>query len=137
MSSQSHLSIDEGKRPKAKELSLLTGPTDTTIWSITIGELLKQQATTYPSRQCVVFPETGQRSTYKQLYLRSLAVSKGLVASGVQPGQSIGILAGNCSAYVELFFAAAHIGATFVVFNCSYTASELKFALKHSGMWYK
>ena len=115
-------------------MSLLAGPVDVKLWNITIGQLLKQQIISYPSRPCLVFSDTGQRYTYNQLYSASLAVSKSLMAVGIKKGNCVGILAGNCSAYVELLFATAHIGAIFVVFNCSYTATELMSALKHSGI---
>lgn len=130
---QSLPEIDQRPTTKTKALSFLTGPIDVSLWKITLGQLLKQQAITYPSREAVVFSETGQRTTYKQLYLNSLAVAKGLLASGVRKGQCVGILAGNCSAYVELLFATAHIGAIYVVLNCSYTVAELKSALQKSG----
>ncbi|EON63135.1 hypothetical protein W97_02362 [Coniosporium apollinis CBS 100218] len=114
--------------------SFLTGPTDPRLWNITLGEMLKKQADTGPSRQCLVFPEFGQRSTYMQLHKRSLAVSKGLIASGIRRGDNVGIFAGNSPPYVELLFASSHIGAALVVFNCAYTSVELKAAIEHSGM---
>jgi len=117
------------------KLSTLVGPTEPSLWNITLSQLLKQQTETTPSGQCVVFPEAGYRATYQQLYQSTLAVAKGLVAAGIRRGDNIGIFAGNCPPYVELFFAASHIGAALVVLNCTYNPSELRFALKHSG-WY-
>ena len=118
----------------SKNLSILTGPTEPPLWSLTLGQLLKQQAQTAPSSQCVVFPQAEYRATYQQLYHKTLIVAKGLLAAGVRHGDNIGILAGNCPPYVELFFAASHIGAALVVFNSTYTPLELNFALKHSGI---
>ncbi|TVY26056.1 putative acyl-CoA synthetase [Lachnellula hyalina] len=115
------------------KLSTLVGPTEPSLWNITLSQLLKQQTETTPSGQCVVFPEAGYRATYQQLYQSTLAVAKGLVAAGIRRGDNIGIFAGNCPPYVELFFAASHIGAALVVLNCTYNPSELRFALKHSG----
>ncbi|KAH8652656.1 putative long-chain-fatty-acid-CoA ligase [Tricladium varicosporioides] len=134
MPPQAHslLEFNQSTVARKQPLSFLTGPTDVKLWDVTVGQLLKQQAIAHPSRECVVFPETNQRLTYEQLYLSSLAVSKGLLAAGVQRGQCVGILAGNCLAYVELLFATAHIGAIYVVLNSSYTAAELKSAVRHS-----
>ncbi|TVY32606.1 putative acyl-CoA synthetase [Lachnellula occidentalis] len=120
-----------------KDLSkpyILVGPTEPPLWNLTLSQLLKQQTEATPSGQCVVFPEAGYRATYQQLYQNTLAVAKGLLAAGICRGDNIGIFAGNCPPYFELFFAAAsHIGAALVVLNCTYTPSELAFALKHSG----
>lgn len=115
--------------------SILVGPTEPSLWNLTLSQLLKQQTEATPSGQCVVFPEAGYRATYQQLYQNTLAVAKGLLAAGIRRGDNIGIFAGNCPPYVELFFAASHIGAALVVLNCTYSPSELKYALKHSG-WY-
>jgi acyl-CoA synthetase (AMP-forming)/AMP-acid ligase II len=115
-------------------LSHLIGPTEVPLWNITLSELLRREALKGPFRQCVVFVEADYRATYQQLHQRSLAVAKGLLAAGIQKGDHVGILAGNCPPYVELLFATSHIGAALVVLNNTYTPSELKFALKHSGL---
>lgn len=116
-----------------RDLSILSGPTEHPLWDITLSQLLQQQVEADPSRQCVIFPEAQYRATYEQLYARSLEVAKGLIAAGVRKGDNIGILAGNCPPYVELFFAASHVGAALVVVNSTYTPTELMAALKHSG----
>ena len=113
--------------------SILAGPLEPPLWDMTLGELLKQRATEGPSNPCIVFPEVHHRATYELLYKKTLSAAKGLLSGGVRHGDRIGILAGNCSPYVELLFAASHIGAVLVVFNCSYTSAELSSALVHSG----
>lgn len=114
-------------------LSIVKGSTKQPLWNITLSQLLSQQAELGPHRQCVVFPAHKYRATYKQLYHSTLEVAKGLISAGIRPGDNIGILAGNCPPYVELFFAASHVGAALVVLNNTYTPVELKSALKHSG----
>jgi len=115
------------------KLSYLAGPSTSPLWNVTLGDLLREQAEATPSKPCVIFSEVGQRSTYKQLHERCIAVSKGLIASGITRGDNIGVFAGNCSAFVELMFASSYVGAALVLLNCSYTAVELKSAVKHSG----
>lgn len=119
--------------PIAPNLSLVVGPREPALWNLTLSQLLEQQVAAGESRQCVVFPEVHHRATYHQLYKKSLAVAKGLLAAGISRGDHIGILAGNCPAYVEILFAASHVGAALVVLNSTYTPAELKSALKHSG----
>jgi long-chain acyl-CoA synthetase len=55
---------------------------------------------------------------------------------GIQKGDRIGIMAGNCEQYISVFFAAARVGAILVVLNNTYTPSELYYALGHTGMYY-
>lgn len=113
-------------------LSIVKGSTEQPLWDITLSQLLEQQAQLGPQRQCVVFPSHNYRATYQQLYQSTLALAKGLISAGVLPGDNIGILAGNCPQYIELFFAASHVSAALVVLNNTYTPTELKSALKHS-----
>ncbi|CZR54814.1 related to long-chain-fatty-acid-CoA ligase [Phialocephala subalpina] len=114
------------------KLSLIAGPTDEKLWNITLSQLLLQKAEDGPSRKCLVFAEDNYRITYMDFYRRTLKVAKGLMAAGIVRGDHIGVMAGNCLPYVELLFAASHVGAVLVVFNNTYTALELKSALKHS-----
>lgn len=127
--------LDENTAPSrfTPQLSYLQGPTDEKLWNLTLSQLLLRETQAGPTRQCLVFPEAKYRVTYSGLYQRTLKVAKGLISAGITRGDHIGIMAGNCPPYVELLFAASHVGATFVVFNNNYTASELTSALKHSG----
>lgn len=80
-----------------------------------------------------MFPQLNYRITYGELYQRTLQVAKGLLWAGIKKGDHVGIMAGNVPAYVELLFAASHIGASFVVLNNTYTPTEVASALRHSG----
>ncbi|KAK0101857.1 hypothetical protein ONS95_001330 [Cadophora gregata] len=113
--------------------SLLVGDSTSQLWDLTLTQLLQKQAGLNPSRPCVVFPEYNYRVSYAELYHKSIKVAKGLKKIGIRNGDRVGILAGNLPAYVELFFAASHVGGIFVVLNTTYTPRELLFALKHSG----
>jgi acyl-CoA synthetase (AMP-forming)/AMP-acid ligase II len=118
----------------SEALSIVKGSTTQPLWNITLSQLLSRQAELAPQQQCIIFPEHKHRATYGQLYQRTLDVARGLFSAGIRPGDNIGIFAGNCPPYVELFFAASHAGAALVVLNSTYTAVELKSALKHSGI---
>lgn len=115
------------------KLSFLEGPTHEALWSLTLSQVLLREARLGPLRPCLVFPEANYRVTYSEFYQRTLVVAKSLISAGIKNGDHIGIMAGNCPPYVELLFAASHVGATFVVLNNTYTASELMSALRHSG----
>ncbi|KXG49181.1 AMP-dependent synthetase/ligase [Penicillium griseofulvum] len=118
--------------PISPQPSLVAGPTEPQLLDITLGELLTLQALQYGGIECLVFPWTGARWTYGQLKDESDRLARGMLASGIQKGDRIGIMAGNCEQYISVFFAAARVGAILVVLNNTYTPSELYYALNHS-----
>jgi acyl-CoA synthetase (AMP-forming)/AMP-acid ligase II len=117
---------------QAKE-SIVHGPTTPELWEITLAELLELQCLENADRECLVVPWTNTRWTYRQLQVESERLARGLLASGIQHGDRIGVMAGNCEQYVSLFFAAATVGAILVVINNTYTKAELMYALDHTG----
>ncbi|KAG0646567.1 Acyl-ligase sidI [Hyphodiscus hymeniophilus] len=128
---QSHLqgiSYDE-----EKGLSILHGTCESSLVNQTLGELLDEQCSIQGGRECLVVPWTGTRWTYSNLQAQSRILAKGLLALGLQKGDRIGILAGNCEEYVAVFFAVGYIGCILVVLNSTYTSAEAQHALRHSG----
>jgi long-chain acyl-CoA synthetase len=127
-------SLYETSAASEKLLSFVTGSTHEELQNTTLGRLLEEKAVENPKAQCLVFSEVNKRFTYCELYKRSLDVGKALIAHGVKKGDRVGILAGNCSPYVELIFACSHVGAALVVLNIAYTVSEIKAAVTHAGI---
>lgn len=115
-------------------LSIVHGPLDPPLVSLTLGELLDWQAEVRGDKECLVVPWTGARWTYADLQYRSRILAKSMLSMGVCSGDRIGILAGNCEEYVAAFFAAGYLGCILVVLNSTYTASEAVNGLNHSGM---
>ena len=115
------------------QLSIVAGPTQPELLDITLGELLTLQALQYGDYECLVFPWTGTRWTYATLKDEAERLARGMLAMGIQKGDRVGVMAGNCEQYISVFFAAALVGAILVVLNNTYTPSELYYALNHSG----
>ncbi|KAJ5322830.1 hypothetical protein N7452_011119 [Penicillium brevicompactum] len=113
--------------------SILAGPTEPPLLSITLGQLLRIQASNYTNHECLVAPWTKARWTYADLDNEADHLARGMLAMGIQKGDRVGIMAGNCEQYVSVFFAASRVGAILVVLNNNYTPSELYYALDHSG----
>jgi long-chain acyl-CoA synthetase len=111
----------------------VAGPTQPKLLDITLGELLTLQALQYGDYECLVFPWTGARWTYADLKDEADRLARGMLAMGIQKGDRVGIMAGNCEQYISVFFAAARVGAILVVLNNTYTPSELYYALNHTG----
>ena len=112
--------------------AFVSGPRDVPLLSLTLGALLEEQRELHREREAVVFPWQGVRLTYEQLSARSLIVACSLLAAGLEHGDSVGIMAGNCYQYVETFLAAGRIGCPVVVLNNTYSPQELLNAISVS-----
>lgn len=115
------------------ESSLVAGPVQDPLLSLTLGDLLEKQERLFGLLDAVVCPETRARLTYADLNARTKLVARALIHHGIKAGDRIAIFSGNCERYVELFFAASRIGAIAVVLNNTYTESECLAAIRHTG----
>ncbi|KAF1812367.1 long-chain-fatty-acid--CoA ligase [Eremomyces bilateralis CBS 781.70] len=121
-----------GEQP-ANDLSILHGPSDPPLVSLTLSGLLDLQCFRYGERECLIVPWTGARWTYSQLRDESIKVAKLLLDVGIRKGDRVAIMAGNCEQYVAVVFAVARVGAVLVVLNNTYTANEALRAMRHTG----
>ena len=106
-----------GAKSRTEQLSFVDGPTDSALVYMSLGELLTLQSLQYHDNECLICPATGARWTYGFLEQESHQLACGLLALGVDRGDRVGVMAGNCEQYVALFFAAAKVGAILVVIN--------------------
>ncbi|KAI0515106.1 acetyl-CoA synthetase-like protein [Xylaria bambusicola] len=122
------------KRSGQDGLSIVHGRRDIPLEELDIGHLIKNQARLYRDRPAIIgpYPKALTRWTYGQLEENSNALARALMAAGVSKGDRVGIFAGNRLEYCALLFAAGRIGAILVVYNATYTPSELHKALKHT-----
>jgi len=133
MSLQQSLPFREDTSAQDQPLSLLQGPVDPPLVDYTLGELLDLQCLHYGTQECLVIPWTGARWTYNELNQQSRMLANALLATGLGPGDRVGIMAGNCEQYAAVFFAAARIGAVLAILNNTYSATEALRALKFTG----
>lgn len=117
----------------SQNLSLVSGPTSKPLRTIALGALAELQAESYSDRTALIVPWQNKRLSYRELFDRANTISKGLVELGLQYGECVGIFAGNCSEYLEVFLGAAFIGCPVVVLNSNYTPTELESAVQFSG----
>jgi acyl-CoA synthetase (AMP-forming)/AMP-acid ligase II len=120
-------------KPKPENLSIVHGTHEPALVEQTLGDLLDEQCASRGDRECLVVPWSGARWTYNKLQLEARTLAKAMLAFGVKRGDRVGILAGNCEEYVAVFFATGYLGCILVVLNSTYTATEAKYALNHSG----
>lgn len=117
---------------KASDLSIVSGPADLLLWHKTIGQILKEQVQRFRGKAALVVPWQNIRCTFRDLERRSEATARALLASGLQNGDMVAIMAGNRVEYIDFMLGAARIGCPLVVLNNTYTPSELLSALKRT-----
>lgn len=113
--------------------ALVYGPQIPHLCTKTLGALIDDQATQFGNHTAVIVPWQSTRLSYRELAERSRILSKALLATGsLRQGDCVGIMAGNCYQYVEVFLGAARIGCPVVVLNNTYTPRELRNAVSIS-----
>lgn len=98
----------------------------------TIGQVLRETARKWGSRDAVVFPELGFRMSWTQFDQAVDQVARGLLAMGFHKGDHFGIWATNWPEWVVLQFATARIGVVLVTINPAYRTEELAYAIAQS-----
>ncbi len=99
----------------------------------TIGANLAGTVARVGDREAMVEVASGRRWTYTELQAWVRSVAKGLLASGVTPGDRVAIWAPNNAEWVVTQYATALIGAILVTVNPAYRTSELAYVLRQSG----
>lgn len=72
--------------------------------------------------------------TFVEIEHRCNALAQGLVDRGVRPGSTLGLLARNSRAYVEVIVAASRIGANLVYFDTAATAEQIGAEVTSQGI---
>jgi fatty-acyl-CoA synthase len=114
-------------------LSHASGPTDTPLLEMTIGDALERAAAQWAANLALVSRHQGLRWTWKQLNEQVDRIATGLLAQGVVKGDRVGIWAPNCAEWTVTQFATAKIGAILVTINPAYRVSEVEYALNKVG----
>jgi acyl-CoA synthetase (AMP-forming)/AMP-acid ligase II len=96
-----------------------------------VGDLLANSARRHP--EAVALVDRGATVTYRRLAARAWALARGLLGSGVRPGQTVGVLSGNSAFAAETYLGIAAAGAVAVPYNWRWAPPELVFALNDSG----
>ena len=97
----------------------------------TIGEALHAAARAHPTRRG--WACSGEEITFAQMHERTRRLATGLLSLGIGRGDRIALNAPNVTAWVEVYLAAASIGAVVVGLNVRYRSSELAHILEQSG----
>ncbi|WP_299689865.1 AMP-binding protein [uncultured Tateyamaria sp.] len=97
----------------------------------TVKDWLDARAAT--DETAIVFPETGDRLTWRDLRDDARRMAEGLVGLGVAPGDSVAIVHPNGRAGVLALYAALYGGFRATMINLAAGPDAIAYALDHSG----
>src|SRR5215203_786726 len=117
-----------GMRP-----SYVHGASSTPLLGQTIGENLDRAAERWGDREALVSYHQGLRYTYAELGEAVDRLARALLASGVEPGDRLGIWSPNRAEWVLVQYATAKAGIVLVNLNPAYRTSEVEYAVRQSG----
>jgi fatty-acyl-CoA synthase len=114
-------------------LAIDSGATDVPLIELTIGDQLDAITNAFPDRDALIVPHQDVRQSWSQFNDTVNQVAKGLMASGIDAGDRVGMWSPNYAEWVYIQYATAKIGAIQVNVNPAYRTNELEYALKQSG----
>jgi fatty-acyl-CoA synthase len=91
---------------------------------------LRYAAEQYPGRTAVVCGE--HRITYAQFADRAARLAGALRSTGIQPGERVAFLSGNCHRLLEAYYGVLQAGAVLLPLNIRLAAQELSYILNDS-----
>jgi acyl-CoA synthetase (AMP-forming)/AMP-acid ligase II len=97
---------------------------------MTLDRIVHRNAARFPEKAALI--ADGRTMTWSQLNARVDAAAGALAAAGVDAGDRVAILMGNCPEYFELYFACSRMGAIAVPLNYRLTAGEAGKILGHA-----
>ena len=105
------------------------------IGALTLGGYLREVTQRFGPREAIVLREGDrvERWSYDDLWARSVAVARALIACGVSKGTRVGVLMTNRPEFLSAVFGTALAGGVATTISTFFTASELDEVLRISG----
>jgi fatty-acyl-CoA synthase len=100
------------------------------IKSMNIAWWVKQWSELHPRKTAIIFD--GNRISYLDLHRKINRTCCWLQSLGIEKGDRVAVMLGNCPEFLELFLACSKLGAIFVPVNFRLAAPELDYTLGHS-----
>ena len=97
-----------------------------------IGDWIKKWSLITPKKIAII--DNGCRYSYREFNERCNKVANFLLQKGVNKGDRVGIISRNCHQFLEIYFAAAKVGAIFVPLNWRMAEPEIDFIVNDSGV---
>ncbi|HKQ81912.1 MAG TPA: AMP-binding protein [Steroidobacteraceae bacterium] len=109
--------------------SYVCGTSEQPLIHRTVGDTLALAAARWPDNEALIVRHQDVRLTYRQLDAQVTQLAQGLLASGLVPGDRVGIWSPNTVQWVLTQFATARAGLILVNINPAYRLTELEYAL--------
>jgi len=97
-----------------------------------LGGVLERYARKYPNNEVIIFGD--QRVHYKEMDDRVNRLANALLAKGITKGDKVGLLIQNRQELLEIYFAAAKIGAVNVPVNIRLSPAEIAYILSNADV---
>ena len=95
---------------------------------------LRRAAARWPDRTALVFDETAETLTFSELAARVDRFAAALAATGIGPGDRVGIMLPNRVEWPLAWLGLARLGAVMVPVNTGYRTADAGFVLEHAGV---
>src|SRR5215469_17835035 len=92
---------------------------------------LRYASQQFPNKTAIVCGE--QRFTYAEFAERTGRLAGAIVAAGVQPGDRVAFLSGNCHRLLEAYYGVLEARAVLLPLNIRLAPQEIAFILNDSG----
>jgi len=100
---------------------------------ITVSGVLDAAAVNWPDRDALIVADQNVRWSWSELRDQARTLATGLLATGLNPGDRIGMLAPNRAEWLLAQFGSAYAGLILVNINPAYKQAELEYALNKVG----
>jgi fatty-acyl-CoA synthase len=98
---------------------------------VNLSSFIRYHATRTPHRLAIVYKD--QRVTFAQLLARIEKTAGFLAARGIGPDDVVAVMMKNSIAFLEIAFAASHLGAVFLPVNFRLAADEVEYIADNAG----
>ena len=100
------------------------------IKSMNIAWWVKRWSVLHPHKTAIIFE--GDRISYLELHRKINRTCCWLQSLGIEKGDRVAVMLGNCPEFLEIFLACSKLGSIFVPVNFRLAAPELEYTLAHS-----
>ncbi|MEG0193292.1 MAG: AMP-binding protein [Stenotrophomonas sp.] len=107
-------------------------PQSLSLKELTLGNVLRRQASAYPEKPFLHELAGGRTFTYSEMDAWSSRIAQGMHNIGIARGNHVGVLMENSAEHIALFFALGKIGAVSVPLNTAARGALLKYYLSHA-----
>src|SRR6185436_1107611 len=114
-------------------LAIESGSTTDVLLDETIGQNLARTVAEHGDGEALVSCHQGIRWTYREFAERVGSLARGLLSTGLEKGDRVGIWSPNYAEWTLVQYATTEIGVILVNVNPAYRTHELAYALNQSG----